>query len=283
MRITKRVSRTSFSATSVLIFANVAFFIIFYLTAFLLGQLNESRGAEFLEQLFALQPQLVAQGHFWTLLTSMFMHAGIGHLVINMISLFFIGSLLERIIGRKRFVWVYLISGLVAGLFFVAFAYLGTFIPRGDYLFGSISDYAVGASGALFGLLGVLATLLPNRKIYLLTGPIVVIILQVLVSSLLPEGAYSIIGLVANLLVFLMIISIFYPSKLLRTLSLPMHIPFWLAPILAIVPVVLLSFFIKLPIGNTAHFGGLVAGVLYGLYLRTKYSKKVALLNRMFK
>jgi len=278
-----RARTTTFSATSVIIFANIALFVIFYLGTFLLGQAGNSAGAELLTKWFALNPSLFVKGYFWTLLTSMFMHAGIGHLVINMISLFFIGGLVERIIGRKRFIWFYLISGVFAALFFVVFAYIGLYIPRGDYLFGSITDYAVGASGALFGLLGILATLLPHRKVYLLMGPIVIIIFQVLAAAVVPSNVYAIVGVVVNVLVFLMIISIFYPSRALRALALPTKISFWMAPILAIIPVAAIGLFVKLPIGNTAHLGGLIAGIVYGFYLRTKYSKKVALLNRMFR
>lgn len=278
-----RARTTTFSATSVIIFANIALFVIFYLATFLLGQAGNSAGAELLTKWFALNPSLFVKGYFWTLLTSMFMHAGIGHLVINMISLFFIGGLVERIIGRKRFIWFYLISGVFAALFFVVFAYIGLYIPRGDYLFGSITDYAVGASGALFGLLGILATLLPHRKVYLLMGPIVIIIFQVLAAAVVPSNVYAIVGVVVNVLVFLMIISIFYPSRALRALALPTKISFWMAPILAIIPVAAIGLFVKLPIGNTAHLGGLIAGIVYGFYLRTKYSKKVALLNRMFR
>lgn len=278
-----RTRVVTFSATSVIIFANIALFIIFYLATFLLGQSGNTAGADLLTNWFALNPSLFVKGYFWTLLTSMFMHAGIGHLVINMISLFFIGGFVERIIGRKRFVWFYLISGIFAALLFVVFAYLGMYVPRGDYLFGSVTDYAVGASGALFGLLGVLATLLPHRKIYLLMGPIAIIIFQVIAAAVVPANVYAVIGIVANILVFLMIISIFYPSPALRALSLPMKISFWMAPILAIIPVAVISLFVKLPIGNTAHLGGLIAGIVYGFYLKTKYSKKVALLNRMFR
>ena len=71
----------------------------------------------------ALQANGFFSGRVWTLFTSMFMHANIGHLLANMISLFFIGSFVERLIGRKRFFWFYLSGGLVAGLFFVILSY----------------------------------------------------------------------------------------------------------------------------------------------------------------
>jgi membrane associated rhomboid family serine protease len=65
--------------------------------------------------------------------------------------------------------------------------------------------------------------------------------------------------------------------------ALPMQIPFWSLPFVAIVPLVIIGFFVSLPIGNMAHFGGFIAGAVYGVYLRIKYAKKVQLLNRMIK
>ena len=65
--------------------------------------------------------------------------------------------------GRKRFLWFYLISGLFAGIFFV----LISFIFPADF-----NTYAVGASGALFGLMGLLMVLTPNLPVYLMFIPI---------------------------------------------------------------------------------------------------------------
>jgi len=70
----------------------------------------------------------------------MFLHAGFIHLALNMLSLFFLGSFVEVTFGRGRFLALYLASGLAGG---IAYLYLGAFN-------GSV----VGASGAIFGLLG---------------------------------------------------------------------------------------------------------------------------------
>lgn len=88
----------------------------------------------------ALVPGLVAQGAAWRLLTSMFLHSGLIHLSFNMLALYFLGSLAEEAFGRWRFFALYLLSGLSGG---VAYLY-----------FGSFGQPAVGASGAIFGLLG---------------------------------------------------------------------------------------------------------------------------------
>ena len=58
--------------------------------------------------------------------------------------------------------------------------------------------------------------------------------------------------------------------------------PFWLIPFVAIVPLVIIGLFVRLPIGNTAHFGGLMVGIFYGIYLRKKYKRKTKILSRYF-
>jgi rhomboid protease GluP len=88
----------------------------------------------------ALIPALVAQGEWWRLLSSMFLHSGAVHLGLNMLSLYFLASFIEVAFGRGRFLALYLLSGLSGGL-----AYL---------YFGGFNVPAVGASGAIFGLLG---------------------------------------------------------------------------------------------------------------------------------
>jgi len=112
----------------------------------------------------ALKPSSIIQGKYlWTILTSMFMHGSVFHLFANMMSLFFLGGLLERIIGKKKFLLIYMISGIIASLFFVLIA----------YAFQSDMDaLAVGASGAIFGIAGMLAVLTPKMPVYILFIPI---------------------------------------------------------------------------------------------------------------
>ncbi|MDA3837341.1 MAG: rhomboid family intramembrane serine protease [Nanoarchaeota archaeon] len=98
----------------------------------------------------------IESGYFWTFITSMFMHGNFLHLFVNMISLYFVGSLVEKIIGRKRYIWLYLLSGLFAGILHIVF---------------NVSA-AVGASGALFGLIGVLIFLTPDLPVYMMFIPI---------------------------------------------------------------------------------------------------------------
>ena len=88
----------------------------------------------------ALIPALVAEGETWRLVSSVFLHSGVVHLGFNMLSLYFLGSFVEEAFGRSRFLALYLLSGVSGGL-----AYL---------YFGGFNAPAVGASGAIFGLLG---------------------------------------------------------------------------------------------------------------------------------
>ncbi|CAN5910754.1 hypothetical protein BH23ACT11_BH23ACT11_07460 [soil metagenome] len=88
----------------------------------------------------ALVPALVAQGEALRLLTSIFLHSGLIHLSFNMVALYFLGTFAESAFGRWRFFALYVVSGLAGGL-----AYL---------YFGDFNGPAVGASGAIFGLLG---------------------------------------------------------------------------------------------------------------------------------
>ena len=88
----------------------------------------------------ALIPALVAEGEAWRLISSVFLHSGVAHLGFNMLSLYFLGSFVEEAFGRSRFLALYVLSGVSGGL-----AYL---------YFGGFNAPAVGASGAIFGLLG---------------------------------------------------------------------------------------------------------------------------------
>ncbi len=235
------------------------------------------------ESFIFLLPSAILGGHaLWTLVTHLFFHANFFHLFVNMFSLFFIGNITETIIGKRRFFWFYLISGIFAGLFFVCMAWFGSSSGLTSVL-GSLNIPGVGASGALFGLLGLLAVILPKKKVYLIVGPLIIIILDAIISPLLPSGISSLVSVLFNIILLIMIFSFFFPFSSFSRIALPLEMPLWLAPLLAIVPLVVVSFFVDLPIANTAHFGGLVVGLLYGWYLRMRYQKKIALLGRVFR
>lgn len=86
----------------------------------------------------------VAHGEWWRLFTSMFLHVNFFHLAMNMYSLYFAGSILEQLIGRWRFLLLYVVSGLAGSA---------------GALVYSPQVPTVGASGAIFGILGALFVL----------------------------------------------------------------------------------------------------------------------------
>jgi membrane associated rhomboid family serine protease len=98
-------------------------------------------------------PAGVAQGEWWRLVTSTFLHYGPLHLAMNMYSLFFAGSILEHVIDRWRFALLYLVSGLCGSAGALVLS------PQG---------LTAGASGAIFGVLGALFVL--ERRGNIATG-----------------------------------------------------------------------------------------------------------------
>lgn len=263
------------SYTNWLIFATV---ILFFIFSILIAWRPE------LLSLIEISPKSVLEGKsLWTLVTSIFMHQGGFHLLVNMFSLFFLGNLSEKIIGGKRLLVLYFASGIVGALFFVLGVYIGTYFSFGNSVFGSMDTIAAGASGALFGLLGLLATLIPKHKVYLVVGPLIIIIVQFIVYPFIPSYLQTVFIVLANILIFITIFALFSSNSSFRKFAVPVAMPMWMAPIAAIIPLVIISFFVPLPIGNTAHFGGLVAGLVYGIFLRLRYPKKIILLQRFFR
>ncbi|MER8183318.1 rhomboid family intramembrane serine protease [Kitasatospora sp. NPDC094015] len=104
---------------------------------------------------------------WYRLLTSAFVHAGFAHLVTNLVSLLVLGPPLERALGRVRFLGLYLLSGLAGN----ALAYL---VDGG-------SLYSVGASGAIFGLLGATVVLVRRNRAPM--GPVVALLVFNLVVT----------------------------------------------------------------------------------------------------
>jgi membrane associated rhomboid family serine protease len=233
---------------------------------------------------FALNAENIMQGKYlWTLLTHMFSHISFFHLFVNMFSLWFVGGFVEKLIGRKRFIWFYLAAGIFAGILSVLLAGLFGYGIWGRIL-GSPAIPMLGASGAIFGLVGVLAVIVPRARVYLIAGPLIAIIAEAILGMFVKSAALmGILGLIVNIYIILSIFMMFSFSPGTRKLIVPIEMPFWLLPFVAIVPLVAISLFVFLPIGNVAHFGGLIAGLIFGAYLRMKFKKKVEMLQRYFK
>lgn len=93
---------------------------------------------------------LFSEGEYWRLLASCFIHIGFVHLLMNMYALLYVGSFLETIIGHRRFLLAYLVTGLISSL---ASTWWHTNIV------------SAGASGAIFGMFGVFLVLLLSHRI----------------------------------------------------------------------------------------------------------------------
>ncbi len=108
----------------------------------------------------ALQAQAVLHGQIWRLITAQYLHdpSGLGHIFMNMLVLHFLGRPLERMWSAKKFFWVYTIAGLAGNVFFVILGSQGWIDPRMP---------AVGASGCIYGLLGIVAVLFPTATVYI--------------------------------------------------------------------------------------------------------------------
>ncbi|MBB5922821.1 membrane associated rhomboid family serine protease [Actinoalloteichus hoggarensis] len=100
---------------------------------------------------WALWPPQVAAGEWWRLATSGFLHFGLLHLALNMFALWVLGRDLEVLLGRARFIAVYLVSLLGGGV--------------AVYLFGELGTQVAGASGAVFGLMGGIAVAAIRLKV----------------------------------------------------------------------------------------------------------------------
>lgn len=108
-----------------------------------------------LVRLGALVPKYVIDdGEFLRILTSMFLHGSIIHFVMNMVALYILGILMERLLGPLNYFILYLVSGLAGGAVITFFAGKGEGILA--EVFGSPTNVTVGASGALYGIMASL-------------------------------------------------------------------------------------------------------------------------------
>lgn len=185
--------------TGVLIGLNILAFLVCLIVATALG-------AGFFRNIIEINPQIlywmgakhnnaiIFHGEYYRLVTSMFLHGGIVHLLFNMYALYILGDFIERVYGAKKYLAIYFVSGIVASIFSLYFSPV----------------MGVGASGAIFGLLGAALVFAYNEKDRI--------------------GK----GLVTNIIV-----------------------------------IILLNIFIGLSMSNidiSAHFGGLIAGAILGLF-----------------
>jgi membrane associated rhomboid family serine protease len=151
------ISRGGLDVTKVLIGLNVLAFIV---TAASGTGVLAGNGTSSTFDRYALQPPQVANGEWYRLISSMFLHFGFLHIAFNMWALLVIGTPLEQMLGRLRYLALYFLSGLGGGILSMSL--------------GPVDETAAGASGAIFGLFGAFYVI--SRRRGMETGSIAVLI-----------------------------------------------------------------------------------------------------------
>jgi membrane associated rhomboid family serine protease len=175
-RVTRGVQRAAFEGagakvTKALIGINVAVYIAELATG---GGVNGT-GSTIYEKGVLIARAIDSQGHlvgvaegeYWRLLTAAFLHYGAFHLLLNMLGLYWFGSLLERRIGSGRFLLIYVVSGLAGS--------------AGALVLDPLKP-TVGASGAIFGILGA-GLVLERQRDYVFGGSALGVIVANLVLT----------------------------------------------------------------------------------------------------
>ena len=152
---------------------------VLYLLSELLGG---STSPDVLVRLGAMEGQLIASGEYWRLLSAMFLHSGLIHLGFNVIGLFIFGQQIERLYGYSRFFAIYFLAGLAGSITSYAFN-----------ISSSPNSIGIGASGAVFGILGALVAFFLSHRNMLgemgrqtLTGLVVLAAINLVVGFVMP-------------------------------------------------------------------------------------------------
>jgi len=108
--------------------------------------LNNPLYIDYFYNLVLINSNVIYQNEIWRLLTSMFMHGDLSHLISNMFGLLIFGTYIEQSISKVKYLFIYVISGLIGNLFTLV-------------LYPS-NVISYGASGALFGIIGVVVVII---------------------------------------------------------------------------------------------------------------------------
>ena len=139
--------------------------------------------------LFALHPRFeVLLSMPWQLITSIFLHVEFWHFFVNTFVLLFFGTELERRFGDRKYLEIFFVSGLVGNLGYIAYSYaVGSFAP------------ALGASAAIFGVMGCLAMIAPEIRIIIFPIPIPIGIVTALFLFAAYDLSFAMLSLVVHL------------------------------------------------------------------------------------
>lgn len=162
-----------------------------------------------------LDGRAINQGYCLSLLSHMFLHQGWFHLLANMITLGFVGPPIEVVIGRWRFIGLYFTAGIVGGISHLIifpgpaiFSDLNQFLNLVNYSPSNLNYYypaAIGASGAISGVLAAIVIVYPHALLYLfgfirLTVPqfawgfVVLHIVMLITSVLFPDSIFKVVA-----------------------------------------------------------------------------------------
>jgi membrane associated rhomboid family serine protease len=171
-RVTRGVQRASFEGvgakvTRALIAINVAVYVAQLVQG---AGVNGTHGSIYTKGV--LWAPFIAGGDYWRLLTAAFLHYGPFHLLMNMLALYWFGSLLEQRIGSGRFLLLYLASGLAGSA---------------GALIASPLNPTVGASGAIFGVLGA-GLVMERQRDYVFGGSALgIIVINLVLTFSIPN------------------------------------------------------------------------------------------------
>lgn len=168
MSVYRSYKRSSLNPVWILIALNVILFVVTLATPSLIVS-------------FGLAPAGFAERP-WTILTSLFLHGSFGHILGNMITLYFFGKYLRLLVGSSKFLLVYFIGGTLGGILYM--------------LLAPPLSIAIGASGAVFALGGALAVMRPKLRVLVFPVPVpmplwVAVIGGFVIISFLPNVAWQ--------------------------------------------------------------------------------------------
>ncbi len=136
--------------------ARITWYLIGACIAAFVIQLLPGIGGVFFQ--YAAFTQATALSMPWTWITTLFLHGSLTHLFFNLWALFVFGPVLEHLVGSRKFLIIYIAAGLLGNV---------------GYMLTAPTPYTagIGASGAIFGILGTLAVLVPNMLVFVFFAP----------------------------------------------------------------------------------------------------------------